>query len=190
MKKGFLLAACALVSVATFAQWTVDKFHSKVSFMVTHHGISEVDGYFKKFDATLTSVKPDLSDAVFDMTIEAASINTDLEMRDNDLKGKDLFDVEQFPTLHFVSTSVKKIQGNQYVISGNITIKGVTKPIVLASVINGPVTNPGNPKAQQVGIKATGTIKRSDFNVGAKLTSAFVSDEVQIKITGEFGKNL
>lgn len=165
MKKGFLLFASPLLSFALFAQWSVDKGHSKVSFMVTHHGISEVDGYFKKFDATLTSVKADLSDAVFDMNIESASINTDLEMRDNDLKGKDLFDVEQFPTIHFVSTSVKKKQGNQYGIAGNITIKGVTKPIVLAAVMNGPVPNPGNAKAVQVGIKATGTIKRDRKSV-------------------------
>jgi polyisoprenoid-binding protein YceI len=190
MKKVLLLSAFTVLSFCLFAQWAVDKGHSKVSFIVTHHGISELDGYFKKYDVTLTSSKNDLSDAVFDMTIETASINTDLEMRDNDLKGKDLFDAEQFPNIHFVSTAVKKKQGNQYDIAGNITIKGVTKPIVLAAVINGPVPNPGNPKAVQVGIKATGTIKRSDFNIGAKLTSAFVSDEVQIRVTGEFGKSL
>src|SRR3954469_25486872 len=112
MKKVFLVAALTVLSISIFAQWTVDKGHSKTTFTVTHHGISEVDGYFKKFDASLTSAKDDLSDAVFDINIEAATINTDLDMRDNSLRGEDLFDVEKYPTIHFISTSFKKKQGN------------------------------------------------------------------------------
>ncbi len=185
-----LLLLFTVLYCTLFAQWAVDKGHSKVSFVVIHHGISEVDGYFKKFDATLTAAKDDLSDAVFDMTIETASINTDLEMRDNSLKGEDLFNAEKFPTIHFVSTSFKKKQGNEYTMTGNITIKGITKPIILDAVMNGPVPNPGNAKSVQVGIKATGKIKRSDFTIGTGLPATLVSDEVQIRVTGEFGKNL
>ena len=66
-----------------FGQWTNDKGHSRVAFIVQHHGISEVDGFFKKYEATLTATKDDLSDAAFEMTIETASLNTELEMRDN-----------------------------------------------------------------------------------------------------------
>jgi polyisoprenoid-binding protein YceI len=191
MKKVFLIAALTVLSISLFAQWTVDKGQSKITFIVTHHGISELDGYFKKYDVSLSAKQDDLSDAVFEITIEAASINTDLEMRDNSLKGEDLFNVAKYPTLHFISTSFKKKKGNEYVMSGNITIKGITQPINLDVTMNGPVANPNkNVKAIQIGIKATGKIKRSDFNVGAGLGNAFVSDVVQIRVTGEFGKNL
>jgi polyisoprenoid-binding protein YceI len=191
MKKTFLLAVLSTLSTSLFAQWAVDKGHSKITFIVAHHGISEVDGYFKKYEAVLTSAKNDLSDAVFELTIETASINTDLEMRDNSLRGEDLFDAVKYPAIHFISTSFTKKQGNEYTMAGNITIKGITKPVSLDVIMNGPVANPNkNVKAVQIGIKATGKIKRSDFNVGANLENAFVSDEVQLRVTGEFGKNL
>ena len=179
------------MSISLFAQWSVDKGHSKITFIVSHHGISEVDGYFKKYDVSLTATKNDLSDALFQVNIEATSINTDLEMRDNALKGEDLFNVEKYPAIQFISTSLKKKGGNEYLMTGNITIKGITKPINLDVIMNGPVANPNtNVKALQIGIKATGKINRSDFKVGGGLTNAFVSDEVQIRVTGEFGKNL
>jgi polyisoprenoid-binding protein YceI len=191
MKKLFLIGALSVLSTSIFAQWAVDKGHSKVGFTVSHHGISEVDGNFKKFDALLTAAQKDLSDAVFEMTIEAASINTDLEMRDNSLKGEDLFNTVKYPNIHFISTAFKKKQGNEYTMEGNITIKGITKSISLDVVMNGPVPNPNtNVKGLQIGIKATGKIKRSDFNMVGNLAYAFVSDEVQIRVTGEFGKNL
>ncbi len=189
MKKAILLFTFLISTVAVFAQWKVDPGHSKVSFTVTHHGISEVDGYFKKFDATMTGVKADFSDAVFNMTVETASINTDLEMRDNHLKSEDLFSVEKFPTMTFTSTSLKHKKGNQYKMTGNLTLKGVTKSVTLDVELNGPVDNP-NTRANnmQFGIKATGKIKRSDFGVGGNLETMFVSDEVQIRVTGEFTK--
>jgi polyisoprenoid-binding protein YceI len=191
MKKSGLLIALSIFTTGLFAQWAVDKGHSKIAFIVTHHGISEVDGYFKKFEASITSVQSDLSDAVFEMTIESSSINTDLEMRDNSLKGEDLFNAEKYPTITFKSIAFKKIAGNEYSMTGNLTIKGITKLINLEVRMNGPVPNPNtNMKNLQVGIKATGKIKRRDFNVGAKLENAFVSDEIELKITGEFNKSL
>ena len=151
MKKVFLIAALTVLSMSLFAQWTVDKGQSKITIIVTHHGISELDGYFKKYDVSLTAKQDDLSDAVFEITIEAGSINSDLEMRDNSLKGEDLFNVAKYPTLHFISTSFKKKQGNEYSMSGNITIKGITKPINLDVIMNGPVANPNkNVKAMQI----------------------------------------
>lgn len=189
MKKIISSLALLLLFTAVSAQWTVDKGHSKVAFIVQHHGISEVDGYFKKYEATLTSTKADLSDAVFEMTVETASINTDLEMRDNHLRSEDIFNVEKFPTMTFKSTSFTKKNGNQYVMAGNITLRGITKEIVLEVIMNGPVENPNkNAKNIQIGIKGLGKIKRSDFNLGSKLTNAFVGDEIQIRVTGEFNK--
>lgn len=191
MKKISFLIACIVLSVTTFAQWAVDKGHSKVTFIAGHHGISEVDGYFKKYEATLVTTKDDFSDAVFEMTVETASLNTDLEMRDNHLRSEDIFNVAQFPVMTFKSTSFKKKGGNQYMMTGNLTMRGVTKEIVLDVVLNGPVENPNkNAKNIQIGIKALGKVKRSDFKLGANLPTAFVSDEIQIRVTGEFNKPL
>lgn len=190
MKKAVLVLSFVMLSMATFAQWTIDKGHSKFTFIAEHHGISEVDGYFKKFDGKITATKDDLSDAVFEITIESASLNTDLEMRDNHLKSEDMFNVEKFPTLTFKSTSLTKIAGNKYTMTGDLTIKGVTKPITLDVTMNGPAAHP-NPqnKKLQLGIKALTTIKRSDFGIGGKLATIMVGDEISIRATGEFQKN-
>lgn len=173
----------------TRGQWVVDKDHSKLAFIVDHHGITEVDGYFKKFETKVSSANDDLSDAVFEVTVETASIFTDLEERDNELKAEDLFNAKKFPVMTFKSTSFKKSQGNKYVMLGDLTIKGITKPITLDITIVGPNAHPNpNNKSLQFGMKGTAVIKRSDFGIGGQLTSAFVSDEVQIRVTGGFEK--
>lgn len=190
MKKTVLVLSFIMASFASFGQWAIDKGHSKFTFIAEHHGLSEVDGYFKKFDGKITASKDDLSDAVFEITIESASINTDLDMRDNHLKSEDMFNVEKFPTLTFKSTSLSKIGGNKYKMVGDLTIKGVTKPVTLDVTMNGPAAHP-NPqnKKLQLGIKATTTIKRSDFGIGGKLATVMVGDEISIRATGEFQKN-
>lgn len=175
----------------TYGEWLVDKDHSKIAFIVDHHGITEVDGYFKKFETKIISIEEDLSDAVFEVTVEAASIFTDLEERDNELKEEDLFNTKKFPSMTFKSTSFKKLQGNKYVMQGDLNIKGNTKQITLDVTITGPNAHP-NPlnKSPQFGFKGIASIKRSDFGIGSHLTSAFVSDEVQIRVTGGFEKRL
>lgn len=192
MKKVFILTlALGLFSTVAFSQWTNDKGHSRVAFIVQHHGISEVDGFFKKFEATLKAEKDDLSDASFEVSIETVSINTELEMRDNHLRSPDIFDAQKYPNITFKSTSFKKKKKNLYIMTGDITIKGITKPITLDVTLNGPVENPNkNAKNMQIGIKALGKIKRSEFTVGQNLSTAFVSDEIQLRITGEFNKPL
>ena len=190
MKKSFLLLSFLLATTATFAQWAIDKGHSKFTFIVSHHGISEVDGYFKKFDGKITASKDDLSDAIFEISIESASLNTDLEMRDNHLKSEDMFNVQQFPSLTFKSTSLTKVSGNKYTMVGDLTMKGVTKPVTFDVTMNGPAAHP-DPKNKklQLGIKALTTIKRSDFGIGGKLPTIMVGDEIQIRATGEFQKS-
>lgn len=189
MKTTTLLFVFLLVSISSFSQWTIDKGHSKFTFIAEHHGLSEVDGYFKKFDGKITAAKDDLSDAVFEITIESAGLNTDLEMRDNHLKSEDMFNVEKFPSLTFKSTSFTKLGGNKYKMTGDLTIKGVTKSTELDVTMNGPMAHP-NPqnKTPQLGIKATTTIKRSDFGIGGKLATIMVGDEISIRATGEFQK--
>ena len=112
MKQLFVTSALLLASFATYAQtWAVDKAHAKVGFTVTHLLLSEVDGNFKTFDAKVTAAKPDLSDAVLELTADVNSINTDNERRDGHLKGADWFDAAKYPTLTFKSKSFQKVEG-------------------------------------------------------------------------------
>src|ERR1700733_1297399 len=143
MKKMFLLAAGLLMTgTALFAQtkWKVDKAHAKIGFSVRHMMLSDVDGYFRKFEATIISSKPDFSDAVYEITIDVASINTDNDSRDNDLKSDKYFDVAKYPEITFKSTSLEKKSENTYSVTGNLTMHGITKPVTLEVKLNGTGT--------------------------------------------------
>src|ERR1700709_1905252 len=107
MKKIILFAAVALMSTSVFAQnWKVNKAHSHFTFTITHLAVSDVDGVFKDFDATITSAKPDFSDAKFEFTAKTASVTTGVDARDNHIKSPDFFDVTKYPNVNFVSTSI------------------------------------------------------------------------------------
>jgi len=194
MKKLTLLAGIVIIAVfysftvVTGTTWTYDKAHAKVGFTVTHLMISDVEGSFKKATATLTTTKDDFTDAVVEMTAEAASINTDHEKRDAHLQSADFFDVAQFPSITFKSTSFKKAKGaNTYTVQGNLTMHGITKPVTLTAVAK-TGTHPMNKKTI-AGFKVTGTLNRSDFGIGGSTPSAIVSDEVLINANAEFIKN-
>lgn len=167
--------------------WTLDKGHSKVGFTVTHHMISEIDGNFKVYEAKMTTAKDDFSDAVFEFSAETASINTENEPRDGHLKSEDIFDAEKFPTISFKSSSFTQIAGNRYKISGDLTMKAKTLPITLDLWMVGPVENE-RAKRYEIGIKATGKLSRKSFGVGEKLPVVSVSDEVELRLLGEFNK--
>ncbi|UFH55745.1 YceI family protein [Spirosoma sp. KNUC1025] len=190
MKAFVFVVATLFTASATYAQgtWAVDKAHSKVGFTVTHMMLSEVDGLFRTFDAKITSNKPDLSDAVFEFTGDVNSIDTGNERRDGDLKSDKFFDAAKYPTLTFKSTSFQKAADKKYKVTGDLTMHGVTKPVTMDVVMNGPITS-DSPRGKQdkVGFKMTGTLKRSDFNVGT-IPVAVVSEEVELKANGEFTK--
>src|ERR1700748_3317851 len=137
MKKLALVATVALsallFSFKTIAPstWTVDKNHSKVTFTITHMGISDVEGAFKTFDATITSPGDDFSNAVIDFTADASSLSTDNDARDKHVKSDAFLDVAKYTTVTFKSTSFKKVSANAYTIVGNLTLHGVTKPVTL-----------------------------------------------------------
>ena len=194
MKKLTLFATVAITAiffaftVVTNTTWTYDNNHAKVGFTVTHMMISDVEGSFKKATATLTTTKEDFTDAVVEMTADANSINTDNEKRDAHLQSADFFDVTQFPTLIFKSTSFKKTKtANTYVVKGNLTMHGVTKPVTLSAFAK-TGTNPMSKKTV-AGFKITGKLKRSDYGIGGGTPSAIVSDEVLINANAEFIKN-
>jgi polyisoprenoid-binding protein YceI len=191
MKQFSFLFILLSVTYTSFAQkvWNMDKSHARIGFTVTHGMISEVDGNFKTFDAKVTTTKDDLSDAIFELTAETSSLNTDHEGRDKDLKGADFFDVATYPTLTFKSTSMTKILGNQYKVVGQLTMKGVTLPVSLDLWLTGPVKNDWA-KKNVFGVKAIGKLNRTDYKVGAKLPVFVVGDEVALRFVGEFGAPL
>lgn len=187
MKKVFLSVVILFASLASFAQkWSVDPAHSKIGFTVTHLMLSEVDGNFKKFDASITSSKEDFTDAVFSLSIDASTINTDNEMRDKHLKSAEYFDVEKYPQITFTSKSITKIDAKNYKVNGDLTMHGVTKPILLNLVLNGVGKNMRTQKPL-AGFKITGTVNRKDFNVGTA-PNAMVSENIEIRAVGEFNK--
>ncbi|QHT71716.1 YceI family protein [Rhodocytophaga rosea] len=168
--------------------WTNDDPHSQLGFTITHLGIADVSGTFNDFDVTITSSTPDFSDAVVELSAKVASLDTRVEQRNNHLKSPDFFDAEKYPTLTFKSTSIKKAGKNQYKLSGNLTMHGITKPVTMDFLYKGTIENPMS-KKQTAGFQVTGTIKRSDFTIGPSFPEAVISDEVRIKADGEFVQN-
>ena len=185
MKKISLSIVFMLFAFAAFSQtWVSDPAHSRLGFTISHLMISHVTGNFKQFEVKVTSVKPDYSDAKIEVIAQIASINTDVEQRDTHLKSADFFDVQKYPTLNFKSTLVKNIKGNEYQLTGNLTMHGVTKPVVLDIVFEGKVTNPMNKKDIAV-LTVKGVLNRSDFGIGSKFPAAMVGDEVTINASVE-----
>jgi polyisoprenoid-binding protein YceI len=187
MKKLFSLLIVAFLSASLFAQtkWNADPMHSKLTFSVTHMGISDVDGLFNKFTASATATKADFSDAVFELSVDVPSINTQVEMRDNHLRSADFFEVETYPSMTFKSTSITKVSRNKYKLTGNLTLRGITKPVTMDLWYRGTNVDDKTKKSTS-GFQLTGIIKRSDFNVGTKFPAPVLSDEVRIKADGEF----
>ncbi|MDR6783588.1 polyisoprenoid-binding protein YceI [Pedobacter africanus] len=186
MKKVFLFLVAVSISVASFAQtkWTVDPMHSFVNFSVRHMGISFVDGSFKKFDGSVTAAKADLTDAKINFTVDVNSITTGVDMRDNHLKTDDFFNAEKFPAMTFEGSSFKKLKGNNYALSGKLTIRDVTKDVVFNVVYGGTAKDQqGNTKA---GFTATTTVNRLDYNIKYDPTGAGVGKEVKVTLNLEF----
>jgi polyisoprenoid-binding protein YceI len=145
------------------AGWNLDKAHSSVGFSVKHMVLSEVTGNFKDFDVKFTSSKSDFTDAVVDATIKVASINTDNEKRDGHLKTDDFFNAEKYPLITFKSDSFEKVGDNKYKITGDLTIRDVTKKVTFDAVYNGSIKAPWG--AQIYSWKATLAVNRFDYGL-------------------------
>src|SRR5699024_1647448 len=115
----------------TKANWNVDTVHSEVGFSVKHMMISKAKGTFDQFDGVIEANPEDLTDAKIEITIDASSINTRNEDRDNHLRSADFFDVENHPNLTFVATDIKNTGANNYDVTGDLTMHGTTKPVTL-----------------------------------------------------------
>lgn len=189
MKK-FIISTAVLLSITAAAvaqDWNMDKAHSQVMFGITHMGINTITGNFGTVSATLTSSKDDFSDAAVTFSADVSTINTGVEQRNNHLKSADFFDAAQFGTLTFKSTSFTKSGDKTYTVTGNLTLHGITKPVTLMATFNGTTVNPMSKKTV-AGFKVTGTIKRTDFNLGANFPATMLSDEVALTANTEFVK--
>lgn len=142
--------------------YNIDHSHSQIGFAVKHLLISTTRGQFNDYEATISYDPADLSAFSADVVIQAASIDTNNEGRDNHLKQSDFFDVENHPTITFKSSTLLKLSEGLAVV-GDLTIKGVTKKITIPVEISGPVDNPFGGKA--IGITGEATINRQDFGV-------------------------
>jgi polyisoprenoid-binding protein YceI len=170
-------------------KWAVDKAHSSVKFSVTHLVISEVEGSFKIFDGNVENSKDDFSDAKINFTIDVNSVNTDNENRDKHLKSDDFFNAEKYPSMKFESNSFALVAGNKYKLTGNLTIRDVTKPVTFDVTFGGIAkTQRGN----KAGFKATATINRFDYNLkwsaATETGGLVVSKDVEITVKLEMNE--
>jgi len=189
---GFCLATILAMRVcaAEPTSWKLDKAHSQVRFSVSHLVITEVTGRFTDFDVTLTQPDDDFTKSQIQAIVKTASINTDVEQRDRHLRTDDFFNAEKFPTMTFKSTSIEKTGEGKYKITGDLTIRDVTRSVELDTKFNGTIVDPrGNTRE---GFKATTTINRFDFGVKwdmATETGGLVAGkEVEITLLMEFVK--
>jgi polyisoprenoid-binding protein YceI len=190
MKRRVLsLLVVALFTAAAWAQgseWQIDPAHTTVAFTVRHMGISNVHGRFTKVSGSALVNDNDPSKDSVNATIDATSIDTGVEMRDNDLKSANYFDVAQFPTITFKSKSVSKSGDGKLKIVGDLTIHGVTKEVTLE--VDGPSAPAKMGPNLKRGLSATTSVNRKDFGVGAKTPSAMVGEDIKIELDVELGQ--
>lgn len=186
-----LTVASAMGSQAQSTKWDVDNAHSQVTFTVTHLVISEVTGTFKEFSSNVVSDKADFSDAKVDFSIKVNSINTDNQMRDDHLKSDDFFNAGKYPEINFKGRQMKSAGKGKYKLTGDLTIRDVTKTITLDVVYTGTTKDPwGSTKA---GFKITGKVNRFDYglkwNTLTEAGGAVVGPEVDFKVNLQLAKS-
>ena len=174
------------VTLPTTGTFVLDRSHTQVGFVARHLMVSKVRGRFTDFEGTIV-VADDPSESSVEVTIQAASVNTNDENRDNHVRNNDFLSVEEFPTLSFRSTKVELNPRGDWKVYGDLTVRGVTRPVVLDVEFEGVIQDPwGN---QRLGFTASGEIDRNDFGVSfnaALETGGFVvSPKVKLEIEAE-----
>ncbi|MDE8668037.1 YceI family protein [Pseudarthrobacter sp. H3Y2-7] len=172
----------ALPADVTTGTWTLDPSHSEIGFTVRHAGISKVRGQFKDATATL-ELADNVADSKISATIQTASFDSGDANRDGHVRGEDFFDVEKFPEISFVSNGLVAA-GDSYELTGDLTIKGVTRPVTLETEFNGVAVDPFG--MTRAGVSAETTISRKDFgltwNAILDAGGVLVSDKVAVNL--------
>ena len=179
-------SALLLSGAAALAQpttWTIDTNHAQTDFKIRHMGVSEVRGSISGVTGTIIWDEKNPSKSSVEATIDTNTVSTNNAGRDKDLKSDHYFNVEKYPTMTFKSTSVNRVNGKLQVV-GDLTLAGVTKSVTLD--VDGPTApQKGMGGKMVIGLSATGSIKRTDFNFAPKMPSLALGDEVQITIDVE-----
>ena len=174
------------------ATWKMDTAHSEVKFKVKHLVISTVTGNFNAFDGIVEAGKDDFSDAKISFEADVASIDTKNEQRNGHLKSPDFFDVVNHPKLTFKSNSLVKKGTDEYELTGDLSIRGTSKPIKLGVTYNGTVKGFGG-SFDVAAFEITGKINRQDYglkwNALTETGGVVVSDDVKIEVLAEFVKS-
>lgn len=164
-------------------QWDFDLSHSSVNFHVRHLMVSKVHGRFTKWNGTLELDESDLTKSRLDVSIDAASVDTKEAKRDDHLRSADFFDVEKFPALTFKSTKIEK-DGENYLVTGDLTIRGITKSVKLEVEGGGQVKDPWG--GTRTGFSAKTSVNRKDFgltwNVALEAGGFVVGDKIEITL--------
>ncbi len=172
------------------ATYKIDPAHSDVMFKVKHLMISTATGVFKKFDGTLEIDEEDFVNAKVTFEADIDSVDTKNEQRDEHLKGEDFFSAEQFPKMTFTSTEIQKTEDNEYALTGDLTIRDVTKPVELKVEYNGSTKDPWG--YERMGFEVSGKINRKDYGLKwSAVTEAgglVVADDVKLAMNVEMVK--
>lgn len=166
--------------------YSIEPGHTQVTFSVSHFGFTEYSGVFSGASGTLRIDPARPAAAKLDVSIPVGSVQTTSAKLDGELKGDQWFDAARFPTATFASTTVTPAGSGRATIAGNLTLHGVTRPIILQARFMGAGVNPLD-KSETIGFSATGTIKRSEF--GVRQYVPLVGDDVRLSISGAFTRS-
>ncbi|MFP5277499.1 MAG: YceI family protein [Acidobacteriota bacterium] len=181
-----VLALAAPLAVAQTSTWTPDPAHSDVLFTVRHLSLTNVHGRFGKVTGTIHFDSKNISQSSVQVSIDVTAVDTGVPARDNDLRSANFFDVAAYPTASFQSTKVAEGPGG-LTITGNLTLRGVTKPVTLHVVgPMGPVN--GMDHKPHMGYSATTLINRLDFGIGPKYPDAVIGDQITLTIDLDVAK--
>jgi polyisoprenoid-binding protein YceI len=181
-----VLALAAPLAMAQTSTWISDPMHSEIDFTVTHLAIANVHGKFGNVAAELQLNSADITKSTVKATISVAGVDTGEAPRDSDLKSPRFFDAANFATATFTSTSVSK-SGSGLIVNGDLTLHGVTKPVVLTvEGPNGPVQ--GMDHKQHSGFSATTNISRTAFGIGSGVPASIVGDDIKLTIDLDVAK--
>jgi polyisoprenoid-binding protein YceI len=167
---------------ASHTTWEIEPAHTHIGFSVRHLGLTSTPGIFRRFSAQLAFDDSNFEVSSGSFEIDAASIDTALDIRDEHLRGGDWFDVQAYPKIVFVSRAVRHIEGRQYVIDGDLTMRGTTLPVSFETTFLDRAVNPWT-QAPVLGFEAVASISRSAYGMGA--FPGALSDEVQLKVSIE-----
>jgi len=188
MKKIFVFVLMIAATVTAQNKWKIDKSHSNINFSVSHLVVSEVTGKFKEFSGTVESMKDDFSDMKLDIAIRANSVDTDEPKRDGHLKSPEFFNAAVDSIVTFKSTKVEKYGEGKFKVIGDLTMRGITKQVVLDAYLKGKTKNPWG---QTVAIfKSNTTINRTEWglkwNKGLEAGGLLVGENVDLTFNVEF----